>query len=223
MVATVGSIQIQLSADLQQVLSGFGRTGTAITGFSSRTTAALGKYDKAVTLVAASSLRATTAVRRFGSVLGTLGLGAGVLSGAALVKFSDAFTRINNQLRVSGLQGAEVGKTFKALFDIAQRNGTAIEPLVTLYGRLARSQKELGASQADLERFTDGVSSALRVQGGDASSAAGALLQLSQALGEAPCEPKNLTACSTARRRSYRPSRTGSWRRAAPSPSSGSL
>jgi tape measure domain-containing protein len=41
----------------------------------------------------------------------------------------------------------------------------------------------LGASSADLETFTEGVALALKVQGGDASSSAGALLQLSQALG----------------------------------------
>lgn len=130
-----------------------------------------------------SMLAASTAVRRFGSIAGTVGLGAGVLGGAGLIKFADTFTRINNTLKVAGLQGEEVGKTFNRLFAVAQRNGTAIEPLVTLYSRLAGAQKELGASSDDLERFTEGVSLALKVQGGDATSAAGALLQLSQALG----------------------------------------
>src|SRR5690606_8444204 len=55
--------------------------------------------------------------------------------------------------------------------------------LVTLYGRAALVQKELGVSTEELLGFTNNVSLALRVAGSDAQSASGALLQLSQALG----------------------------------------
>ncbi|MCV0384896.1 MAG: tape measure protein [Nitrobacter sp.] len=116
--------------------------------------------------------------------LATLGIG---LSGAAAFKsVSEAaqkFTALQNSLKVTGLEGAELEKTFSSLFQIAQKNGTAIEPLTTLYSRASQAQKELKASSEDLLKFTDGISIALRVAGTNSTQAAGALLQLSQAIG----------------------------------------
>lgn len=95
------------------------------------------------------------------------------------------YTDLTNTLKVAGLEGEALGSTFRDLLDIAQRNGTAIEPLVTLYSRLSQAQAELGASSEDLTRFTDGIALALRVGGTNAAAASGALLQLSQAMGGA--------------------------------------
>ena len=110
----------------------------------------------------------------------------GFVGSAAFKAFSGAsqqFTKLQNSLKVTGLEGDALTKTFGGLFQIAQKNGTAIEPLVTLYSRAAQAQKELKANSADLMKFTDGVSLALRVAGTDSTQAAGALLQLSQAIG----------------------------------------
>ncbi|WAX93199.1 tape measure protein [Aminobacter sp. NyZ550] len=95
----------------------------------------------------------------------------------------DASTRIQNALKVAGLEGAELTRVYDRLFDSAQRNAAPLESLVTLYGRAAIVQKELGVSTEELLGFTDNVALALRVAGTDAQSASGALLQLSQALG----------------------------------------
>jgi tape measure domain-containing protein len=95
----------------------------------------------------------------------------------------DASTRIENSLKVAGLAGAELTRVYDRLFESAQKNAAPVESLVTLYGRAAIVQKELGVSTEELLRFTDNVALALRVAGTDAQSASGALLQLSQALG----------------------------------------
>lgn len=116
-----------------------------------------------------------------GGAAGLLGaLGAREIGQAAA-----QYTALTNTLKVTGLEGRNLTGTLQSLFEIAQRNGTAIEPLATLYSRLSQSQKELGASSEDLLRFTDGISVALRVGGTTAEGASGALLQLSQALGGA--------------------------------------
>lgn len=116
--------------------------------------------------------------------LATLGIGlsaAGSLKAVAAA--AQEFTALQNALKVTGLEGAELERTFSALYQIAQKNGTAIAPLTTLYSRASQAQKELNASSADLLKFTDGVSVALRVAGSTSTQAAGALLQLSQAIG----------------------------------------
>lgn len=113
-------------------------------------------------------------------------MGAAFVGSAAFRAFNTAaqqFTALQNALKVTGLEGDKLDKTFGSLFQIAQKNGTAISPLVTLYSRAAQAQNELKASSAELLKFTDGISLALRVAGTDSTQAAGALLQLSQAIG----------------------------------------
>lgn len=108
---------------------------------------------------------------------------AGAFSVSAVAQAADQYTRYTNQLKVAGLAGMELKKVQEELFKIAQTNGVELESLGTLYGRAASSAQSLGASQEDLIKFTSTVSTALRVAGGDAQSASGALLQLSQVLG----------------------------------------
>lgn len=112
---------------------------------------------------------------------------AGAFAGAAALRGAqqliDSSTRIENSLKVAGLAGEELTNVYDKLFASAQRNAAPVESLVTLYGRAAIVQKELGVSTQELLGFTDNVAVALRVAGTDAQSASGALLQLSQALG----------------------------------------
>lgn len=120
----------------------------------------------------------------FTRTLGALGLGIGsAQSLRAIAAASQEYVKLKNSLRVTGLEGEGLESTLGDLFQIAQRHGTELSPLTTLYARATQAQKELGASSQDLMRFTDGVSLALRVAGTDSQQASGALLQLSQALG----------------------------------------
>ena len=95
----------------------------------------------------------------------------------------DTATRIDNALKVSGLSGEALTAVYENLFAAAQRNAAPLESLVELYSRASLSAKDLGISQAELLRFTEGVAVALRVNGKSAAESSGALLQLSQLLG----------------------------------------
>lgn len=134
--------------------------------------------------------RQTSAIQKIDA--GWTGLQRGIAtafaSAAALrgaTQLIDASTRIENSLKVSGLAGEDLAKVYDQLYASAQRNFAPLESLATLYGRAAQVQKELGASSEDLVKFTDNIAIALRLQGGDAQAASGALLQLGQALGSA--------------------------------------
>jgi tape measure domain-containing protein len=114
------------------------------------------------------------------------GIAASLAAGFSIDKFQeliDASVRVENALKVSGLQGEQLKEVFNALFASAQKNAAPLESLATLYGRVATVQKELGVSTEDVLKFTDNVALALRVAGTDATTASSALLQLSQALG----------------------------------------
>ena len=108
------------------------------------------------------------------------------VTGAAIDKAKDLIDtsiRIQNSLKVAGLEGAKLTEVYGQLFESAQRNAAPLETLVQLYSRASLVQKELGVSSEELLKFTDNVALALRVAGTDAQTASGALLQLSQSLG----------------------------------------
>ena len=116
----------------------------------------------------------------FRSLAGSIAATASV---AAIVKYADSYTRLQNSLKVAGLEGDNLMRVQDELYSAANRNGVAVEVLGSIYSRAAITSKELGASQADLLKFTNAVSDAVRVTGGGTEAARGAMLQLSQAIG----------------------------------------
>jgi tape measure domain-containing protein len=142
------------------------------------------KTGSAFANIERQSKRLDASFSRIGGSLGRIGAGlaAGLSIGGA-VKFADAFTRVENSLKVAGLAGEEFANVQARLFDISQKNGTSFEALAGLYGKLSLAQSSLGVSSAELVNFTDTIGTALRVSGVSAEQASGALLQLSQALG----------------------------------------
>lgn len=149
----------------------------AMAKLQSSTNAAFGKIERQAKQLDSSFSRMGGTLARIGA-----GLAAGLSIGSA-VKFADAFTRVENSLKVAGLAGAELADVQERLFQIAQKNGTSFESLAGLYGKLALSQSALGVSTSELVGFTDTIGTALRVSGVSAEQASGALLQLGQALG----------------------------------------
>jgi tape measure domain-containing protein len=135
------------------------------------------RFDAASTRISSSFEGIGSAASRGLAAIG-VGLGA-----REIQTLADTFTRANNVLKVSGVSAADLGTIFESLYQTAQKYGTSLEPVVTLYGRGSQAAKELGASQQDLLKFTEGVSAALKVQGVSSAAASGALLQLSQLLG----------------------------------------
>lgn len=122
-----------------------------------------------------------------GALLSTASpLASGLAAGFTVDKvkdYADGYTRYTNQLKLAGLEGERLASTQDRIFVTAQKYGAPLEQLGDLYGKITQAQTELGASNEDVIRFTNGTAAALKVQGGEASAARGALLQLTQGLG----------------------------------------
>lgn len=126
----------------------------------------------------------TQASRSFNDIGGAATRAFAIIGGArGLQSLTDAGTRIDNALKVAGLSGQELERTYKSLRDAAIQNAAPIGTLVQLYSRLSLVQGELGVSGQQIESFSKNIALALRVGGQTAAEASGALLQLSQALG----------------------------------------
>lgn len=100
----------------------------------------------------------------------------------SIIRISDEYTQLRGRLALVTKNTEELGQVQQSLFAIAQRTRTEYSGVADLYIKVAQTGKELGASQQELLKFTEGVGNALTVSGSNAEKASGALLQLSQAL-----------------------------------------
>jgi tape measure domain-containing protein len=121
---------------------------------------------------------------RFAMAGGDIAKAFAVIGGAkGFQSLADSATNITNALKVAGLSGDDLTRTYDRLFVSAQKNSAPIESLVQLYSRVSLVQKELGVSSDQLVGLTDNVGKSLRLSGSNAQEASGALMQLAQALG----------------------------------------
>lgn len=161
-----------VEANTKQLQNQFKKVEQVVDGTFKRSARSAGRLDKAM-------LSATRAVKRLVGAYAALELGKGI------IRSIDQFTRLENSLRVAGLEGEALSEKLDELFEAADRQVQPVDALVKLYSRLSLAQQDLGASTAEITKFTEDVAKALRVQGSSAAESRGALLQLSQALGGA--------------------------------------
>jgi len=111
---------------------------------------------------------------------------AGALAGLSVrevAQLADSYTKVQNSLKVAGLEGQKLKVTYEALYAVSQRQAAPLEAMASLYGKLSMAQTELNATGPQMLKFTEGVGMALKIQGTSAGEASGALLQLAQAMG----------------------------------------
>lgn len=143
--------------------------------------------DRALNKIIGSSAKMERAIRsnsqHAGASIKALAASiGGYFTGRELVGLLDGFTRLQNNLRVAGVQGDAMKAVQDRLFASAQKYGVEIEGLSNLFGQLTQASKELGASQQQIFGITDAVSASLKITGMSSEEASGALLQLTQAL-----------------------------------------
>lgn len=118
----------------------------------------------------------------------TLMASASVLVGAfglnEIKNLADEYTSFTNRLKAAGLESEKLAETQQKIFLVAQHYGVQLDTIGSLYGRLGQAQKELGASDNDIEKAITAASAAVRLFGSSTEESQGALLQLSQMLGD---------------------------------------
>lgn len=107
---------------------------------------------------------------------------ATIAGGAATVRAIDAFTRMQNQIRLATNSSEEFAKAQADVVRIANQTGQPLEDISELYGKTARAAGALGLNQQQVAKLTETFSKALLISGSNAGTAAGALTQLGQAL-----------------------------------------
>lgn len=128
----------------------------------------------------------TSGVDRFKRALNGLGFAVGALSFAGLARgaidAADSVTLLQSKLRLVTSGADDLAKVQGQVLTLARQTRTDFSSVGELYARVARSSKQLGASQADILRVTKAVSQAIQISGNTATEASAGMIQLAQAL-----------------------------------------
>lgn len=110
---------------------------------------------------------------------------AGITVGLAvreITRLADAYTNLQNRLRVVTDGQRELEQTTEALLQVANRSRSSFESTAELYSRLALATRELGIGQSELLSVTESINKAIILSGASAKEANNGLIQLSQGL-----------------------------------------
>ncbi|GGC22994.1 hypothetical protein GCM10011371_08350 [Novosphingobium marinum] len=140
----------------------------------------IGLQERRIKSLETQMAKSSTAIS--GHLRGLAGTLATYFTGRELTGLIDNFTRLQNQLRVAGLEGDALAKVQERLFEVANRYGVAVNSLSELYGKAAQAQRDLNATTGDLLQITEATAQALKITGTSTVQASGAILGLTQAL-----------------------------------------
>jgi tape measure domain-containing protein len=126
--------------------------------------------------------RTSGSLDQFGAKLNQVTQAIKAFAAAAyLIAQSDAYTKLNAQLKLATDTSQQFATAQGDVKRIALESQTAIGGVGTLYARVSQATKELGVSQGQVADITRTVALALKVSGAGAAESASATLQLSQA------------------------------------------
>lgn len=130
--------------------------------------------------------------------LGYISIWKGVDIAKQLIAQADAMNMLEGRLKLATAGAASFRVAMQDVRRIADATGQGLQPVASLYGRLATSLKDLGGSQRQTAEVSEVVALSLRVSGASAAESASAILQLSQAFGSGVLRGEEFNAVNEA-------------------------
>lgn len=196
---SVGAIYYEVEADttklvnsvapLDKSLDGlnktFGQTDRAANQAQFRMT----KTAAAVKGLGQQSSKTTTIMRSMATVLSTAML---IKLARDIVVTADAWTDLQNRLRLVTDTQKELAQSTNDVFRIAQNTSQEIDSIAQVYQRFAQSADTLGLSLGEVADVTNIVAKAVAISGSSAQAAEAALVQFGQAMASAELRGEEL-------------------------------
>ena len=107
---------------------------------------------------------------------------AGVVTVGAAINKIDAYTNLQNRLKLVTSSQQELNQATADTFSIAQRTASSWDSVAMVYQRFADNADRLNITMKQTAALTETVSKAISISGGSAASADAALMQFGQAL-----------------------------------------
>lgn len=99
-----------------------------------------------------------------------------------IMDYADAWTQINNRIRLVTNSASEQAEVQEKLFAISQRTRNEFEATALIYGRLALATRNTGLSQTDLLRVVETLNKQILIGGNNAKEASMGLIQFAQGI-----------------------------------------
>lgn len=116
------------------------------------------------------------------SVRNLAGYMAGFVTVGSAISKMDAYTGINNKLKLVTKSQEELNQAMAETFAIAQRSASSWSAVNDVYSKYMSNAKTLNLTQSQTARLTEITSKAVAISGSSAEAAAAALFQYGQAL-----------------------------------------
>lgn len=107
---------------------------------------------------------------------------AGLVTVGAAISKMDAYSGLQNRLKLVTNNQAELNKATEDTFQIAQRTYSTWDSVLQVYQRFSDNAKTLNLTMDDTARLTETVSKAVAISGATAEAADASLVQFGQAL-----------------------------------------
>ena len=144
-------------------------------------------HTRAMKMASAEMQNATNKGSTLGRMFTGLGLIIGMVFSVAtagqILAVADKMNVMESQLKSVTQAGDSYTGVYKQILEIANKNQTSLQATADLYTKTARAMQPLGATTAQTMAFTENLSRTMKAAGLSADDQAGAILQLSQAMG----------------------------------------
>lgn len=171
--AEIDPVILQLRAEMERYRAEL-KSATALSENS------FNRIDRDVKRLEQQFAKSSTAIG--GSLRGLAGTFAAAFTTQQVTGLIDSYTRLQNSLKVAGVEGENLAQVQSRLLDLSGRYGVNIEELARLFGNSSQAASDLGASQDQLVQLTEATAQSLKITGTSAVQAQGAILGLTQAL-----------------------------------------
>ncbi|WP_323843756.1 tape measure protein [Moraxella sp. 7664LN] len=108
---------------------------------------------------------------------------AGIFTVSTAISKMDAFTGLQNRLKLVTKSTDELNQAMQATFKIAQNTGSDWDSAVLVFQKFSENAEKLNLNLSQTAKLTDTVSKAVAISGSSAEGAAAALTQFGQGLG----------------------------------------
>lgn len=118
----------------------------------------------------------------FGTLKGVMFTALAVAGVGGIIQTADDMQTLTSQIKIATTSTKDYAHAMSEIERIAMGNMVSLDSVGQLYASNERSLKQLGKSQDEVIKFTENITTAMRVSGGSAESQAAALTQLGQAM-----------------------------------------
>jgi len=107
---------------------------------------------------------------------------AGLFATSKIIEYADAYTSLQNKLKLVTNSTTELGYATEEVAKIAKKTGQGLAATADLYFKISQNTEKLGVSMIDVSRITETFAKTLAISGASTQGAEAAILQFGQAL-----------------------------------------